>query len=145
MLFCVVTYFRVELLICVLTLLSDALLFVVETAFGEVLLFYSCDIIWWRIAILWFWHNLMTKCCFRLWYHLVTYCYYWLWHHLLLLVGNVVGLNTTICPLLLQDLVEYLHVLNSTDTKKILCDNRYGFCCWRRKIIASAKTMNVRG
>lgn len=100
---------------------------------------------WRSIAIVWLWHNLvtycyfwfchnlMTKCCFELWHHLVTCCYYWLWHHLLLSVGNVVGLNTTICPLLLQDLVEYLHVLKSTDTKKIFCDNRHGFVLLTKK------------
>lgn len=100
----------------------------------------SIAIVWlWRrhnlvtYCYFWFCHNLMTKCCFELWHHLVTCCYYCLWHHLLLLVGNVVGLNTTICPLLLQDLVEYLHVLKSTDTKQILCDNRHGFVLLTKK------------
>lgn len=108
MLFCVVTYFRVELLICVLTLLSDAMMFVVET--------------------------LLAKSC----YCLVVTSF---GDVLLLLVvtsfavvgGKCSRIKYNFISSVIQDLVENLHVINSTDIKKILCDNRYGFVLLTKK------------
>lgn len=108
MLFCVVTYFRVELLICVLTLLSDAMMFVVET--------------------------LLAKSC----YCLVVTSF---GDVLLLLVvtsfavvgGKCSRIEYNFISSVIQDLVENLHVINSTDIKKILCDNRYGFVLLTKK------------
>lgn len=108
MLFCVVPYFRVELLICVLTLLSDAMMFVVET--------------------------LLAKSC----YCLVVTSF---GDVLLLLVvtsfavvgGKCSWIEYNFISSVIQNLVENLHVINSTDIKKILCDNRYGFVLLTKK------------
>lgn len=106
--FCVVPYFRVELLICVLTLLSDAMMFVVET--------------------------LLAKSC----YCLVVTSF---GDVLLLLVvtsfavvgGKCSRIEYNFISSVIQNLVENLHVINSTDIKKILCDNRYGFVLLTKK------------
>lgn len=107
-------------MICVLTLLSDAMMFVVET--------------------------LLAKSC----YCLVVTSF---GDVLLLLVvtsfavvgGKCSRIEYNFISSVIQDLVENLHVINSTDIKKILCDNRYGFVLLTKKNHSQFQTLNVRG
>lgn len=118
--FCVVPYFRVELLICVLTLLSDPMMFVVET--------------------------LLAKSC----YCLVVTSF---GDVLLLLVvtsfavvgGKCSWIEYNFISSVIQNLVENLHVINSTDIKKYYAITDTALCCWQRRIIAKVQTLNVRG